>query len=291
MEIEIRQSILKTVLYADIFDYPLSSDELWQFLISNEKIKKKDFLRTLNKVKKPIVFSNGFYHLYGRENIVKKRKEKLKENKKKFLIAKRVSRILSAIPSILLIAISGGLSMENADKNDDIDVFIITKRNTIWSTRIFIIFILKLLGKHRTRLDKKVKDKICLNMLLDEERMGLDKGKQNLYSAHEISQMKITFNRNHTHEKFILANLWVKKFIPNAIGKTERKIAKEDRNIFFQLQKIIEPIVRKVQVVKIEKNKSIETISDTLLAFHPFDYDRFVMSAYNKRLKKYGQKI
>lgn len=295
METKIEQSILKTVLYADVFDYPLSPDQLWQFLISDNKFTKKDFEKTLSDIKKPIILSNGFYCLLGRESIIEKKIQRKKESEKKFLIAKKAARVISVIPSVLFIGISGGLSMENAEENDDIDIFIITKGNTIWLTRMLTILILKSLGKHRGRLDKKVKDKICLNMFLDEENLSLDRAKRNLYSAHEITQVRPIFSRNNTYEEFLSQNLWVRGFLPNSlpenlqIGKSSnRKKKKQNMNYFLR---VIEFIVGKLQARRIKGHLTYETISDGVLAFHPFDYNKVIMSGYNKRLEKYGQKI
>ncbi|MBI2195460.1 MAG: hypothetical protein HYU48_00225, partial [Candidatus Levybacteria bacterium] len=47
MESKIRQSILNTVLYADIFEYPLTGEQIWKYLITGEKISREDFEKVL----------------------------------------------------------------------------------------------------------------------------------------------------------------------------------------------------------------------------------------------------
>src|SRR5687768_3690701 len=41
------QAVLKTLLYSDIFDFPLTKHELWKFLISPREIDKKLFDQAL----------------------------------------------------------------------------------------------------------------------------------------------------------------------------------------------------------------------------------------------------
>ena len=40
--------IIKTLLYSDIFDFPLTKDELWFYLITSQKVSKKEF-EAINK--------------------------------------------------------------------------------------------------------------------------------------------------------------------------------------------------------------------------------------------------
>ncbi|MEX2013186.1 MAG: hypothetical protein WD967_02175, partial [Candidatus Levyibacteriota bacterium] len=95
MESEIRQSILKTVLYSDIFDYPLTSEQIWKFLLTSKKIKRGKFEKILEDIRWPIVEKNGWYFLKGRENLLKKRCDRRKESERKFKIAKNAVRVLS----------------------------------------------------------------------------------------------------------------------------------------------------------------------------------------------------
>jgi len=66
-----RQSILKTLLYFDIFDYPLKSQEIRQFLSISSKEKKETFNDLLKKLH--ISSYKSFFFLKSRKNIVHKR--------------------------------------------------------------------------------------------------------------------------------------------------------------------------------------------------------------------------
>ena len=68
-------SIIKTIAYFDIFDYPLTSWEIFVFLNSNSGYKYSEIIFGLLKIDldSKLDSKNGFYFLSGREAIVKTR--------------------------------------------------------------------------------------------------------------------------------------------------------------------------------------------------------------------------
>ncbi len=285
-----KSAILKTLLYGDIFDYPFKEEELFRFLIAEKRIDKKTFLRELLKKNEKIVFKNSFYCLKGRENIIQKRIKKEKESLAKLKKAQKITNFISIFPTVLLIGVSGALAMQNAEKEDDIDLFVIVKKNTLFVTRFFIVGLLKLMGVYRERGRKEAENKICPNMFLDERNLCFTKEKQNLYTAHEVAQIIPLFQRNNTYQRFIDANKWIKRFLPNSIDIKILTLStgkQGDRFLVIRLFNILEPLFKKAQLYIIKKHITIETISDTLLAFHPFDYRIYVLKEYEKRLRKY----
>jgi len=107
------------------------------------------------------------------------------------------------------------LAMENSNENDDIDLLIITSKSRLWLTRFLTVILLELVANRRHPADKEVKDKICLNMFLDEGHLEVPKKEQDLFSAHEVCQLKVLWDKNGIYQKFLKANLWSKKFLPN----------------------------------------------------------------------------
>lgn len=288
MSKQLIKAILQTLVYADLFYYPLNEKQLWKFLINDTKVSKKDVKMVLTELDKKgkIVLKDGFYCLLERLHLIEKRKKKEIYSKKKNYIAQRVSSYLSYIPTVYLIGVSGGLAVANADEKDDIDFFVIAKKNTLWLTRLLVLIVLEIFGLRRKREEMHVSDKICLNMLLDEGDLLLSEKQQNLYTAHEVLQMMPLFERNNTYRKFLQANVWVGKFLPNAttgIKNKELRIKEKNKNSLF----ILEFLAKKAQLWYMIKNHPNKMITDTFIAFYPVDYQRRILNRYKSRLKRF----
>lgn len=286
------KAILKTLLYADIFNFPLSEKEIFNYLISDHKVKLEDLREVLKASNLPINSSKKYFFLYGRDNLVQKRIRREKINIKKFRKAKKIIRIIGGIPGVRFIGVSGGLSMQNAEEDDDIDLFVITKNNFLWSTRMFLLMFLNILGVYRNRGSKDLKDKICLNMIIDEERISFKEKKQNLYLAHEIIQLLPVFERDNTYHDFVAANSWVSKFLPNAQLQKNSLFKKKEsvyEKLLIYILKffLIEKITKFVQLIYMKNHITRETVGKKILAFHPFDYEVYILNAYREKTKKF----
>lgn len=203
------RAIIKTLTYADIFDYPLLAYEIHKWLIS-----KKASLRQVEKALDRLNIK-GYYFLPGRQNIVRKRYLREKQSKKFLNKAKFASWFLKFIPTLKLIGISGGLALNNADKNDDIDLFLITAKNRLWITRLLVILILDFWGMRRkVKMSKdEASGKLCPNILLEEDQ--LEQKNKDLFTAHEVLQMKVIWQRGNIYKKYLEDNNWAFKFLPN----------------------------------------------------------------------------
>lgn len=287
----VKQAILKTLAYSDVFDYPLSFGELWRFLIE-KKIDKEQLKKELSRLSSKVIQRGGFYCFLGRERIVKKREKREVISSKKTRIVEKIVRFIRLIPTVRLIGVSGALAMRNAEEKDDIDLFIIAQRNRLWTTRLVLLVFLEFLGARRKREERTAADKVCLNMLVDESFLCLPKDKQDLYSAHEVVQMLPVFERFNTYKRFIQANLWVRNFLPNSL---EIKILRykdikgttSSNFLIAQLLNFFESFAKILQLWYMKKHQTTEVVSDTMLAFHPFDYRKKVLKDYNQRLRKY----
>lgn len=291
MRAEVKSSILKTLIYGDIFDYPLTKEELWRFLISRG-CDRQSFAEALTEFP-PVKWEheNGFYFLSGRKKILEGRNKRKKVSKKKLRFTRRIIHLLSFVPTVLLIGISGNLAMENSEKKDDIDLFVIASKGNLWFTRLTLILILILIGQYRYR-GKTESQRFCLNMLLDENALALSKNRQNLYTAHEVVQLLPVFERDITYKKFLNANLWVQEFLPNSLDIKGHRVIKSVKKklsgiLISKYLEFFEPLVKTIQLLHMEKHITSETVSDHFLAFHPFEYKNYVLKEYKKHLKKY----
>ena len=88
-----------------------------------------------------------------------------------------------------LVGVTGGLAMENAKIDDDIDLYCVTDNGTLWITRLLVTIFVSLMGVRRTPRAKNMKDTFCLNMFTTTDSMRIPKDERDLFSAHEVVQM------------------------------------------------------------------------------------------------------
>ena len=143
-------SILKTLIFFDIFDYPLTVTELWKWLYRpGEKY-------SLSQVKHALVNSpdligkidsaEGFYSLKGRVHNFFRSKQNNNLAERKFSKAVRLAKFYRFIPFVRMMAVVNSLAYSNAKENSDIDFFIITSKNKIWLARFFTILFVRTFG-------------------------------------------------------------------------------------------------------------------------------------------------
>ena len=280
------QSILATFAYHDNFDYPLTVQEVHQYLIGKRSKLDAVAKELLILTKSSKIGQKGqYYFLKGRIQIVSLRKQRQKYSKFKFKKALFFAKVLKIIPTLKLMAISGALAMQNSHKNDDIDLVLITSQNTLWTTR-FVANILLVPFKRDVK-GQKVADRACLNVLIDESDLKISP--QNLYLAHEICQMKPIWDRDKTYRRFIDANKWIYKFLPNwqvNFGVVDHRSEKKKLPTTNYLLRTVESFLKNFQLWYMHPKITTEKIGKHQLFFHPQNTGEWVMEEYQKRLIK-----
>ncbi|MEJ2347829.1 MAG: nucleotidyltransferase domain-containing protein [Patescibacteria group bacterium] len=260
-----------SLIYHDIFDYPLTPLELIKWT-AGESFK----LKNIKDVK--IGTQNGFLFINGKEGATLKRIMRKRVSERKIAQARKAAKILSILPTIRMIGISGSLAMNNASEESDIDFLIITKKDTLWTTRLLSVALLKIFGVPRRKYgEKNEKDKLCLNMWLDENDLVWDKKDRNAFTAHEISQIIPLVNKNEIYENFLSKNNWINNYWPNATGvKMGRKKDKISRRRL--IESIFEPLARRMQYWYMKEKITREVVTPTRAIFHPVDWGNLISS-------------
>lgn len=311
---QLNRAILQTLIYHDIFDYCLTLKQLTQYLLVSSEIDQSLSRKGRSKnsgvgrisntsivvaAKTIGAYRNGYFCLKGREDIIQKRLDMQADNRGKKEFAQKIAHYLSYVPTVLFIGISGAVAMENAEKNDDIDLFIITGKNTMWTTRLLVTVLLDMKGLRRKRSSKELANKICLNFFVDETALAFPKEKQDIYIAHEIVQVVPLINKVNTYERLLFLNKWILQYMPNSFNKYNtvhpQKIGIKTNAFSNILQSIttrtivslLEKSCRMLQHNYMKKHITSETIDKNQLAFHPIDYRGKVLKAYKKRIKIY----
>jgi hypothetical protein len=210
----LEHAILQTLLYSDLFDYPLAPDEVAHYLIgvpSTADEVRACLARTCGLAER-IVEIDGYLALRGRGALIARRIERTATSDQLWRRARRFVRVLQVLPFVRMIAITGALAMNNSGAGDDIDVLIVTAPDRVWLTRAFAIALVyagKLCG-----------DTLCPNYVISERALVLER--HTLFVAHEFVQMVPVFGRD-VYDRMCAANGWIQMILPNAVRPAENE--------------------------------------------------------------------
>lgn len=259
---------MSAIFYHNLFGYPLSQMELVKWSGGDKLI--------INTAGKRATCLNGYYFFEGSRQTLYKRLIKKNISASKTKIAIKALKVFSHIPTVKMVAITGSLAMENSKEDSDIDLMIVTKRGTLWLTRLVVILTLDVLRIPRRKPNEKdEKDRLCLNFWLDEDKMEWGREK-NAYTAHEIAQIKPILNKDLVYEKFISANSWGKDYWP-AAAKWNNKVRPDKCEKPGFAVVLMEKIARSLQSFYMRKKITREIISPSVAIFHPIDWSGLIV--------------
>lgn len=261
-----------SVLYHNLFDYPMNFSDLIKWA-------PHEALHNYANQELPIVSKRGYSYLEGREGIIYKRILRKRISDKKIGIARRASKLLYFIPTVKMVAVTGSLAMHNASDESDIDLMIVAKEGSLWTTRLLSYFLLKTMNfALRKPNDKNQKDKLCLNMWLDES--SLVWRDRNIYSAHEIAQIVPLVNKNKTYEKFLFKNKWILNYWPNSVRIKRKKelVMSPDSSLLSYFLILTEWIAFRLQYQHMKSKITREVVTANRALFHPHDWGKVVLN-------------
>jgi predicted nucleotidyltransferase len=204
----VKDNILATLAYFDLFSYPLTAAEIYLFL--GEKASQQqvnDGLGALAHEGAIFNFSR-FYTLQNDFSLIVRRHNGNIRATELIRIAGKISNALIKFPYVRGIAISGSLSKNYADEYSDIDLFIITARNRLWTART----LMHMLKKFAYLFNKE--DYFCMNYYIDEDALQI--AERNIYTAIEIVTL-MPLQGDSAFEHFYAANQWTQRYLPNKL--------------------------------------------------------------------------
>jgi hypothetical protein len=200
-------AILRTVAYADLFDYPLTVAEVHRYLVGTAAPLSAvhDALEDDRLSKHRLAHSRGYVSLYGRTNLVERRLYREAVSARMWRKGMRYGRAISSLPYVRLVAVTGTLAVNNMEPGQDIDYLIVTTPHRVWLARLFVLAFVRL-----GRLEKLT---ICPNYVLSSS--VLSQFEPSLFTAHELAQMVPLFGLD-TYQELLQVNDWARSYLPNA---------------------------------------------------------------------------
>jgi hypothetical protein len=207
-------TILKTLLYADVFSFPLTLDELYRYLIG-VSYQRAEILHALEHdpwLRERVVWEPPYAALAGRAKSTARRRRLTEANDHLLARATGYGVLLGATPFIRLVAVTGALAAANSsDAGDDIDLLLVTVPGRLWLARAMVIAV-----SHLARLRGVT---LCPNYLMDLD--VLQQSDRTLFTAQELAHLIPLYGENVLAALFE-ANRWAKDYLPNGFAPNER---------------------------------------------------------------------
>lgn len=288
--------VLKPILYADIFDFPLTFEEVYQFLESEATLEEVE--RSLNQALKnrQLLLIDGFYCLPQRSHLAARRRERWTAAQSLWPQARQYGRWIAALPFVRLVAVTGSLAVDNPRPgSDDIDYLIVTHPNRLWLCRAMIILLVKF-GRARGV-------HLCPNYLITENVLHFEE--HNLFTAREMVQIVPLYGKDF-HLRLWQFNRWVTDFLPQTNGLNFDRL--DDELPFFQrffkqsgelvwrgwLGDSLERLLQKIQIGKHTRQAQACNAVDKVVFTpdickgHYDSHGHKTINAYRQQLENYG---
>ena len=270
------KSLLATLTYSDHFAFPLTIDELHSRLIGNRATKPRIMTELTNLVADQKVDRKGrYFFLPGRASLIVQRTLRAKAASSQRARAKALASKLVRVPGVVAIYLTGSLAMDNADKNADIDVMVITEADKLWTTRLLLTLYTELSGLRRRPNTTSAGGKLCLNLYLTPDSYALPESKRNLYTAYELIQAVPLVGSEGTRAELLAGNPWIHEFLPNVTFPQRKQ--KSVANIRSK-KNLLENLAYRLQLAYMRHKITREYVTPDAAFFHPHNPGDAVLS-------------
>ena len=198
-------AIARSVVYASLFDYPLTLAQLRQTLIESAQTPSQ-ILATYDRsdeLQDLVDYRDGFFFPRGRYDLVGERRRREARSRQFLARYRPLLAIICGLPYVRMVALSGSIAHLNLDGSGDLDLFIVTRGRHVWSITVAVVLLAKLLRKRRL---------LCANFVIADDRLALEQ--QDLFTASQIIHLKPLVGSD-VYQRILADNPFVKRFYPN----------------------------------------------------------------------------
>lgn len=198
---------VSTLLYYDIFRYPLKASEVFAFLPVNSVTEERVRAELESLARLGTVFEQSGYYSVDTavESAVERRRRMERYARRHWRAARLAMHVIKRCPFVRCVLVTGTLSKNISAPELDIDFFIVTAPGRLWIARTLLILFKKLFLFNSRKY-------FCLNYFVSEDALEIPD--KNVFTATEIAHTKVLYNSS-MHRRFLEANAWTRTFFPN----------------------------------------------------------------------------
>ncbi|MBD3270761.1 hypothetical protein GF376_04500 [Candidatus Peregrinibacteria bacterium] len=248
----------------------------------------------LKLISEKIVFDNEYFENKKRQLLIDEYWKRIKNK----------NWIFKYVPYIRFLCICNYLGFGVIDDDSDIDVFIVTEKNRIYTTKFFATFFTHLIGARRH--GKKIRKRFCLSFFVVEDNIDLENYmiEDDIYLAYWLIGLLPIYGANRIWNDLEISNKhWINKYFDKFT--TRRSHYHKSKNVRTKLTKILlenilntklgdilEKKLKKIFNKRFQANKKYlpenasVIVKDNILKYHNNDQRKVYRDDFFKRLKR-----
>ncbi len=295
---DIELAIFRTICWFGVFEMPVTRFEIWKWLLipirPYDLFEVDQVLNTSQWLSHRISHSQGFYALkmISLPPQIQDRHRRFLDAVCKFRKLRRAALFFRLLPAVEAVAAANTLAWWHTTAQSDIDLYITTKPNRLWSSRFFLVLPFLLTGHRPHGLSRPpLRDPFCFSFFSTTQALQLEALKwspQDYYLAFWIKSLVPIFDRADVLAHLGALNKWANVMFPNARMRRVHPLHHPRKTICVPIQwAVFEPLFRWMQrrrfpnVLRELANKdSRVVISDDLLKFHENDRRQSFLQRY-----------
>lgn len=202
---DLEEKVLNTLVYFDIFNYPLKAPEVFSFIRSN--VSQQCVSECLHELtKRGHVFSFGdLYSLHADERNCQRRISGNIEATKWLSVAGKQANFIGQFPFVRGVMASGSLSKGYMDEKSDLDFFIVTEPGRLWIARTLLVLYKRIFLRNCHK-------EFCVNYFVDLNHLEIEE--KNIFTATELVTLIPLYNESAYHA-VLASNGWARRIFPN----------------------------------------------------------------------------
>lgn len=199
---------MEQLLYSEVFDHPLTVEELIRFSTVSALLTADDMNLILNALQADglVTRTDNYVALFNPLKKIEKREKAAECADTLFPKAVRVATFIQKFPFVQGVGISGSLSKGILHSDGDFDFFIITKPKRVWVARTLLILYKKIFLMNSRKY-------FCVNYFIDSDHLEIEE--KNRFTAVEVATLIPI--AGEVFDAFFEKNQWVASYFPQGV--------------------------------------------------------------------------
>lgn len=279
---DLEADLLRTLAWFSVMGYAPTSFELQTWMMRPVRsYGLREILGTLSSspaLRDRVVVRDGRYIFLSDLALPAEHRRRFRDATQKHRALQRALVYLKRVPGVRAIAVCNTLAWMHTRPESDIDLFVIVRDGTIWSSRLLSVSPFALM---RARPGERKESPFCLSFFLSDANLSLEGvclEDGDPYLAQWVRSLVPVYDPDQLFPVFQNTNRWADEWFPSAVSLDKSSHVSSGEGTTSSVGKTIERIARRLQQQRfpqvlqtLAQRGSEVVLTDAMLKFHTND--------------------